>query len=160
VTPPPCTSGIPLRAPVLVVGTDPLAVTLKTEISMPGADPAASGLRVLVDSAAGPSTLDVTLPAGALWSVNAAGTQWKYVDPFGPLGGVRKVVVQDRSRKEPGLVKVTVKTKGGSAPLPSPADVRTTLVFGASEACAGLAWGAPSDPAPRCEPKGSRVRCR
>jgi hypothetical protein len=142
------------------VRTDPLAVTLRTEVGMPGADPAASGLRVLVDSAVGAPTLDVTLPAGAAWTVNAAGTQWKYVDPLGTNGGVRKLVVQDRSRKEPGLVKVTMKTKGGVAPLPNPGDLRTTLVFGASEACASIEWGGPGDPGPSCEQKGARVRCR
>jgi hypothetical protein len=159
VTPPPCASGIPLRAPVMVLRTDPLAVTLKTEVGMPGADPAASGLRVLVDSAVGDPTFDVTLPAGA-FGVNDAGTQWKYVDPLGTIGGVRKLVVQDRSRKEPGLVKVTMKTKGGVAPLPDPADVRTTLVFGASDACASIEWGGPGEAGPHCERKGARVRCR
>lgn len=159
VTPAPCTSGIALSKPVLVVGTDPLNVSLRGEAVIPDVDPSVSGLRIVVDSAVGAPTLDVTLPAGSVWVANGTGTRWAYTDPQGAIGGVRKVVVQDRSRRTPGLLKMTLKTKGGTAALPAPNDVRTTLLFGAGE-CAGLAWGGPSDARPRCEQKGSRLRCK
>jgi len=159
VTPAPCAGGAVLQKPSLVVGGDPLSVSLRAEAVVAGIDPAASGLRIVVDSAVAAPTFDVTLPAGPAWVPNGSGTQWKYTDPLGTIGGVRKVVVQDRSRRTPGLLKLTMKTKGGTATLPPASDVRTAASFGAG-ACAGIAWGGPGDPRPSCAPKGSRLRCR
>jgi hypothetical protein len=156
----PCASGVTIRAPVFKLRTGPLRVVARGEAVILDADPASSGLRLVVDSAVGAPTLDVTVPGGPAWRVNEGGTRWKYTDPAGAVGGVRKVVVRDRSRREPGLVRWTIRTTGGDAPLPDASDLRTTVSFGGSGACAGIVWGGPDDPRPRCKPKGTRLRCR
>jgi hypothetical protein len=156
----PCPGGAGIRAPVLKLRTDPLGIVARGEAVIPGADPAANGVRLVVDSALSATTFDVTVPGGPAWHVNEAGTRWKYIDPVGAVGGVRKIIVRDRSRREPGLLRWTMRTLGGDAPLPDPADLRTTIAFGAADACAAVAWGGPEEPRPRCKPKGTRLRCR
>jgi hypothetical protein len=144
----------------LKLRTGTLRVVTRGEAVIPDVDPTSSGLRLVVDSAVGAPTLDVTVPGGPAWRVNERGTRWKYTDPAGAIGGVRKIVVRDRSHREPGLVRWTIRTFGGDAPLPDPADLRTTVSFGTSDACAAVVWGGPDDPRPRCTPKNTRLRCR
>jgi hypothetical protein len=123
-----------------------------------GIDPAANGIRVVVDAVAGSGGLDVTLPGGPRWTQR--GTRWTYRDPAGSVGGVTKAVVRDRRGQVPGLLRVVVRGRGGSLLLPDPSDVRTTLVLGASDECAALVWNGPGGASPRCQGDARRLVCR
>ena len=86
----------------------------------PPLDPFTRGIRLIVAGAGG-TRLDVTIPGGAYadpprrgWTIAANGSS-RYVDRSGaPLSGITGVVVQDKSARVPGLVRITVKGKGGS----------------------------------------------
>jgi hypothetical protein len=121
-------------------------------------DPPAHGIRVTVDASAGPGGFDVTLPPGAAWT--ASKRRWLYRDPLGTVGGVTKAVVQDRRLRQPGLVRVVVKGRGGTLVLPDPTDVRTTIVVGAPGECASVAWNGPTGASPRCRGDASKVACK
>jgi len=164
-TPPACTSGIEIRDPALRLRASPLALTVKGKAVLPGVNPIApiapiaSGMRVVIDGAQSPAVFDVTIPGGGAWSVNATGTRWRYVDPSGAVGGVRRVVVRDRSSREPGLVQWMLKAEGGAVAMPDPADVRAAVLF-PPDACAAVTWAPPGAPRPRCDLRGVRLRCR
>lgn len=164
VNPSPCTSGIVLRKPKqsLRASTGTLSVKAEAVIPKPwsAVNPPANGLRVLIDGVGGAGGVDVVLPGGAAWTVNGAGNKWTYRDPAGAVAGVTKVVVQDRSNKEDGLLKLTLKGKGGSLVLPAPADVRTTVVLGAASECAQIVWNGPGQARPRCDGDASRLTCK
>jgi hypothetical protein len=160
VTPLACTSGVAIRNPALRLRGNPMALTLRGKAVLPGIDPAASGVRVVVDAAQGPGVFDATVPGGPAWSVNAQGTRWRYVDPTGAAGGVTRVVVRDRSRIEPGLVRWLVRAGGGAVALPDPADVRAAVLFDPPDGCAAFVFAPPGAPRPRCDVRGARLRCR
>lgn len=50
-------------------------------------DCAGEGVRVVIDGTSGPGGLDVTVPGGAGWKTNAAGTRWRYSDGGEGKGG-------------------------------------------------------------------------
>ncbi|HEV7731312.1 MAG TPA: right-handed parallel beta-helix repeat-containing protein [Candidatus Binatia bacterium] len=162
--PSPCTSGIDLRKPKQTLRASTGQLSLKAEAVIPqpwsAVNPPVNGLRVLIDSVSAPGSVDVTLPGGAAWSTNGAGNRWMYRDPAGSIAGVTKVVVQNRSNKEPGLLKLTMKGKGGSFVLPDASSVRTTVVFGAALECAQHLWNGPAAPRPRCDGDASRLTCK
>jgi len=87
----------------------------------PTLDPLTNGVQIFIQDTAG-SVLDVTIPGGAFsnppnkgWKVNLLGTKWTYLDKTQSLiGGINKVVIQNRSAATPGLVSFTVKGKNGS----------------------------------------------
>jgi hypothetical protein len=70
--------------------------------------------------------------------------------PDGAVGGIIKVVVQDRRTRAAGLLRVVVKGRPRRTALPDVSAARTTLVVGASDECASVAWGGPSAASPRC----------
>jgi hypothetical protein len=161
--PPACPSGIAITKASQRLIAAPFALRLKGEAVIPkpwtAVDPAANGVRVVIDAASGPSGLDVTLPGGARWRVNDARTRWTFADPAGSVSRITKAVVQDRSSREDGLLRVTVKGKGGSVSLPDVSAVRTTLVLGAPLECASLLWNPPGGARPRCDGDSTRQRC-
>jgi hypothetical protein len=162
--PPLCTSGIPIERPSLKLRASPFSLALKGEAVIPkpwtAVDPAAHGLHVRVDGVVGAGSIDAVLPAGAGWSVNRTGTRWTWRDTAGTHAGVTKVTLSDMSRVRDGLLRFNVRGKGGAAVLPSPAEVRTGVVFGAPDECAVLVWGGPDDPRPQCEGDAGALRCR
>jgi hypothetical protein len=169
VNPPVCASGITMQRPSLKITASPFALALKGEAVIPKpwqtVDPLTGGLRVVVDATSGPGGLDVTLPGGALtdgvgWKVNPRGTQWTYRDPAGNHGGITRAVVKDRSRVVDGLLRWTVRGKGGSLVLPDPGAVRSAIVLGAPLECAALVWNPPGGVRPRCTGDAARLRCR
>jgi cysteine-rich repeat protein len=97
----------------------------------PALDPAASGARVRVESAAARVLLDVVLPGGARqgrgrgWTRAHTGRRWTWVDPGGTVpGGVRRLRITDRGRTRPGHVAVemvarrsTLSVVAGDEPL-------------------------------------------
>lgn len=164
VNPPRCASGIALGKASLTMRVAPAKIRLQGEAVIPkpwsGVDPAANGLRVVVDAPSGAGGIDVTVPGGAGWKVNRAGTQWTYRDKTGAVGGVTKVVVKDRSKTASGLVRVTVQGKPAGLVLPSATATRATVVVGAAHECASLVWNPPTGPKPRCTGNAAKLACR
>jgi hypothetical protein len=162
VNPSPCTSGIVLAKPRQTLRASPARVSLRADAVIPEpwqqVDPPANGIRVTVDASAGPGGFDVTLPPGPAWT--ASKRRWLYRDPLGTVGGVTKAVVQDRRLRQPGLVRVVVKGRGGTLVLPDPSDVRTTIVVGGPGECASVAWNGPTGASPRCRGDASKIACK
>ena len=158
-----CASGIAIDKASIRLTASPFSVGLNGEAVIPkpwtAVDPATHGLRLVVDAASAAGGLDVTLPGDARWSTNDARTRWTYTDRAGGLSGITKAVVQDRSSRQDGLVRFTVKGKGGSIALPPATDVRTAVVLGAPLECASLLWNPPGGERPRCDGDASRLRC-
>jgi parallel beta-helix repeat protein len=163
-TPPACASGIALRRAALRLRADPGLVRFKGEAVIPkpwaAIDPALHGVRVVVDGADGPGGLDVAVPGGSGWSVNAARTRWRFTDPTGAHGGITRIVVRDRSRREDGLLRFVVKGRGGTLVLPAPSAVRASFLAGTAGECAALVFGPPGSPRPRCDGDAARLACR
>jgi hypothetical protein len=159
-----CPAGASARRVRLKLAATPFSVVLKGEAVIPepwqGVDPAAHGVRFVVDATSGAGGFDVALPGGARWRVNAAGTRWDYGDPTGSQGGITKATVLDRSRTEPGLLRWTVRGKGGTIVLPDVTAVRTAAVLGTPAECAAVRWNGPGQPAPRCDGDAARFSCR
>lgn len=159
-----CASGYTLARPKLVLSASPMKLTLKAEATIPlpwtGVNPPVNGVRLVVDSTSGPGGLDVTLPGGPRWKSNGAGTTWTYTDRAGTTGGITKVVLQNRSAKTPGLLRVTAKGKGGTITLPAAASTRATIVAGSTSECASYVWNGPAAPRPRCNATATRLTCK
>jgi hypothetical protein len=159
-----CASGNGLERPKLVLTASPMKLTLKAEATIPqpwtGVDPPVNGVRLVVDATTGPGGVDVTLPGGARWKSNAAGTTWTYTDRDGSVGGITKVVLQNRSKKKPGLLRITAKGKGGSVALPDAASTRATIVAGGPSESASYVWNGPTSARPRCNATATRLTCK
>ena len=69
----------------------------------PPIDLVANGLRLVLTTNAGAVLADLTAPAGSKWSVNGAGTTWKYRDPSASSGIVNAKV---RAIKPAGTLRV------------------------------------------------------
>jgi hypothetical protein len=83
-----------------------------------------------------------------------------YRDATAAVGGITKAVVQDRSAKEPGLLKAAMKGIGGTFTLPDPAAARSALRLGTASECALQVWNPPTGDRPRCDGDASRLTCR
>jgi hypothetical protein len=165
VAPPACASGITIERPVLRMRASPGLVRFNGEAVIPkpwaGIDPAVNGVRVVIDSPAGGGGVDVTVPGGAGWSVNAAHTRWRFTDASGMHGGVNRIVVRDRSAVAPGRLRVVLKARGGTVLLPPPSAVRGTVIAGtAAGECATVTFAAPGGVGPRCQGDAGRIGCR
>lgn len=159
-----CSSGIAATKPVLVLRADPGAVTFTGEAVIPkpwaGIDPPANGVRIVIDDASGTAALDVTIPGGAAWSVNTAGTRWVYRDPSGAVAGIRRVMVSDRSSTTSGLVAWRVTGRTGALALPDVGGVRSAILLGDASECALTQWNDPNGDRPRCIGGSARVKCK
>jgi len=159
-----CTSGIGATKPVLVLRSDPAAVTFAGQAVIPkpwtGIDPPANGVRVVIDDASGATALDVTIPGGAAWTTNTAGTRWVYRDPAGLVAGIRRVMVTDKSVTTSGLVAWRVTGRAGPLALPDVASVRSAILLGDASECALTQFNGPGGSKPSCSGGTSRVKCR
>ncbi|HLK13123.1 MAG TPA: right-handed parallel beta-helix repeat-containing protein [Candidatus Binatia bacterium] len=161
---PVCASGIPLTKAALGMRAAPFALHLTGRALIPkpwqGIDPSVNGIRVAVRAAAGPGGIDVTLPGGTGWKVNAAHTRWTFTDRTGSRGGITGAVVRDLSAKQNGLLAVSVKGKAkASVALPAVQQVTTAIVLGLPGECAGIAWNPPGGPRPRCTGAPAKLDC-
>ena len=166
---PACTSGIGMQKAALRLRSSPFSLRLKGEAIIPkpwqAVDPVANGVRVVVDCVSSRAGVDAVIPGGAFtggagWKVNAAGTQWTYVDPAGSRAGITRVVVKNRSRAVNGLLRWVVTGKDGTAVLPDVNEVRTAVIVGAPLECAAIVWNPPAGPPPRCTGDAVRFSCR
>jgi hypothetical protein len=158
-----CDAGRATAKPVLAMRAAPFSLKLSGEAVIPkpwtGVDPLVNGIRVVVEDAAG-VRFDATVPGGAGWSRNAAGTRWIYKDLAGSAGGVTRVMLRDRSGTTDGLLAWRVVAKGTSSVLPGVASTRAAVVLGAAAECAAAAWNGPTGVRPRCAGDASRINCR
>src|SRR5438094_2331660 len=145
------------------------ALSFKADVTLPSPfdpalEPLTNGIRLIVAGARG-TIVDVTVPGGAYadpprrgWT--AGGTITRYVDRSGaPLAGITGVVVQDRSSRAPGLVRVTVKGKGGAYPVsfadfPLAVEVILDPPTAETGECGDVRYVGPP-PAPACAFNGS-----
>ena len=121
---------------------------------------ATDGARLVLENGAGARRVDVTLPAGPLWVVRPG--KWIYRDPAGSSGGIRKVVVRDRTRA--GVPDVQVKFTGQGTYAVAPEDLPLTLTLvlgddaaGHAGACGRYAFDGSSCRATR---SAGRITCR
>jgi len=160
--PPPCTSGIPIDAPRLVFRASSFLLRAQGEAVIPepwtAIDPAANGIRIVIDEHDGGSRYDVVLPGGSAWQTK--GERWTYRDPLGSAGGISRVVVDDRRDRAPGTIRWTIRGRGSARTLPSAFDVRWSMLLGGPAECAAIVWNPPGAPSPACAGKGTRVVCR
>jgi len=162
---PVCASGIGIAKPTLTVRASPFSFRFAGQAVVPkpwtGVAPATHGVRVVVDALAGPGGVDVTIPGGAGWNTSKDGRRWTFVDKTGAHAGITRIAVQDRSKKQDGLLhwRIVGKT-GASAALPAPDAARVTMVLGDPGECASLAWNGPGESRPRCTGDASRLVCR
>ena len=145
------------------------ALSFKADVTLPSPfdpalEPLTNGIRLIVAGTRG-TIVDVTVPGGAYadpprrgWT--AGGTITRYVDRSGaPLAGITGVVVQDRSSRAPGLVRVTVKGKGGAYPVsfadfPLAVEVILDPPTAETGECGDVRYVGPP-PAPACAFNGS-----
>lgn len=163
-----CVGGPPAVKPRLQVSTDKLRVSGRAQISGSALDPVATGLRLLVTTAAGGTYLDVIVPRGSLlngtgWRTVKSG--WRFSAPAPVAGAVSAVTLKLR---EEGT-RVDFQLRGKRATLPAlPADLplRATVVFDPPQSATGLCTDAsfpgPTGVAPSCALKrgGAQVSCR
>ena len=141
-------------------GSDRLS--LRAEFAIPSAfgtlDPAATGMSLLVQDGAGSNKLALTIPPGAYW-IGGPG-RWRYRDPAGIVGGIRKLQIADDHR---GGVKVSITGSNGPYPLAF-ADLPLAVVVVLGDASAGQAGscGRRSFDAAACSSTrgGTRLVCR
>jgi hypothetical protein len=162
---PSCSSGIAISRPRLGLRGDELRLRVRGEAVIPKPwteiDPATNGIRIVVDALSGPGGIDVTLPGGSAWILNADGDRWLYRDPTGAVSGITRATVRDLSAKQDGLLFFSLQGKSDqSLPLPEVSRVRTSAILGAPDECAAVEWGGPSDLSPRCTLRGARLVCR
>lgn len=160
-----CNSGIALERAKMKVRSTPFALKLNVELVIPkpwiAVDPAAFGVRLLLDSTAGAGGVDATLPGGVAWKTNNTVTSWSYSDKTGAVEGITRVVIKDRSRVDDGRVRVVVKGKSDLAvQLPDVAAVRTSLVLGNSDECGAVNWNPPGQSSPACAGDSEQINCR
>ncbi|MCC6765604.1 MAG: hypothetical protein IT293_13165 [Deltaproteobacteria bacterium] len=154
----PCASGIVAARARLkaTYATGALAASGTAVLPKPwsGVDPAANGVRVTI-----PGVLDVTIPGGVGWTVNKKRTRWRFDDPSGAHGGVRRIDVADRSTaRAPGRVTFAVRMVSAPAlPLVGPLDLAIRL--GAAAECASAHWNGPAAPKPRCRGGAVTMTC-
>ncbi len=121
---------------------------------------ATGGARLVLENAGGARRLDLTLPAGPLWVVRPG--KWIYRDPAGSSGGIRKVVVRDRTRGGVPDVQVKFTGQGSYALAPEDLPLVMTLVLGDDAAGQAGACGryAFDGGACRATRSASRITCR
>lgn len=131
-------------------------------------DPAADGVRFVVEDAGGNELFSRTVPGGSGWTVNAAGNRWKYRDSTAAaVPGVRKIVIREKTPRSPGEFVVRIWGRDGSFSVPPgslPLHVR--VAFGGTECgvapCGARAFGSALGARPMCEERkgGDQVVCR
>jgi hypothetical protein len=160
-TPPPsgdvCTSGIVSEKTRLRAKTATGAITISGTAAIPqpwiGVAPPLNGIRLVIDG-----VLDVDVPGGAGWTSNRKGTRWRFSDPTGAHGGVRRIDLADRSAHGSGRLAFTIRVVGAPAmPLLGPLDL--AIRFGAPGECATAHWNGPAAAKPRCQGGALRLTC-
>ena len=159
----PCFAGIAIAKPILALKGGKLAV--KGAVSMPDApalDPAATGLRLVVEDGAGRLVVDAAAPAGAFDRATKRG--WKKLKYKGAKGDVVTSARLTQSPKKAPLIGFQV---GAALAAVDPAaleqPLRATFVFDASTEgarCGEVRFTGPPGLSPLCKTRNGRVVCR
>jgi hypothetical protein len=119
-----------------------------------------AGLVLMIESVDGTAKLDLTLPPGAHWGAKRG--RWLYRDSAGSVGGIRQLMVRDRTRG--GLPEVEFKLAGRGDYSMAAADMplAVTVVLGDAAAgqlgaCGRYAFGGGSCGSAR---GGTKLACR
>lgn len=130
-------------------------------------DPVADGFTFSVHDQNGTVIFSRTIPGGLStgvgvpgWKVNGAATKWTYKDASGSVGGITRIIVQNRSASSPGLHKVKVLGKENNflvSPAQSPVQIR--MDFGPT-LCATRAFNGPIGSPPLCQMSLVRLKCQ
>jgi hypothetical protein len=112
------------------------------------------GVRIVVDG-----VLDVAVPGGAGWTVNNAGTRWRYRSATGASGGIRRIDIADRSATADGKVLFTVRFESPPA-LPQLGAHDLSIGFGTAAECVSAHFAAPPASSPSCAAVSQSVICR
>lgn len=82
-------------------------------------DPLTNGILVILFSADGEIIVETVVPGVEGWSQNGKATQYTFRDKMRPAAnnGIRKVVIKDRSNKEPNRVSVKVVSTDATVPV-------------------------------------------
>lgn len=117
-----------------------------------------AGARLLLEAADGERRVDLALPPGAAWVVRPG--KWFYRDPAGAAGGVRRVIVRDRTRGGVPDVQVKITGRGAYALAAEDLPVAVTLVLGDAAAGQAGACGRFAFDGGSCRVTKSRITCR
>jgi hypothetical protein len=138
--------------------------TLGAGASYDELNPLAEGARVAVLAFDNAEVVNVELPTGQFpgrkgsrgWKLTRRGV-WKYIDKTTErVGGIVKVVVKDKSGREPRLVRVVVKGKRSNYPIaPVDSPVNASVVLGDDAAATQGLCGETAFAAPDCRFNGS-----
>lgn len=112
------------------------------------------GVRIVVDG-----VLDVAVPGGPGWTVNGAGTRWRYRNGSGVHGGVRRIDIADRSQALDGKVLFTVRFESPPA-LPEIGAHDLSIGLGGAAECVQAHFAAPPAESPSCTAVEQNVICR
>lgn len=116
--------------------------------------PNVNGVHVVIDG-----VLDVAVPGGAGWTVNGAGTRWRYHNPTGVYGGVRRMDIADRSQALEGKVLFTIRFENPPA-LPQIGAHDLTIGLGDAGECIVQHFAAPPAESPSCTAVDPNMICR
>ena len=151
-----CSSGIVIDRAHLRVGSGASMRLVGRALIPPpwvGVAPPADGVRLVIDG-----VLDLTVPGGAGWTTSVSGKRWRFDDPQGVLGGIRRIQIVDQSSQVPGRLTFDVRFIGAPV-LPVAGPIDLTMRFGSADECAVAHWGGSNAARPRCQASAQRLSC-
>jgi cysteine-rich repeat protein len=135
---------------------------LKGDFAVAGAlapNPASDGLHLVFEDEAQRVTYEVMVPGGPAWTER--GGRFRYKDPTGALGGIRKAVLRMKGRGDRTDVKVAVAGKGAGYPTsPAGRPSRITVVAGDDTAALAGECGQWVLSTSSCRGRDGRLTCR
>jgi hypothetical protein len=153
-------------------GDDRLAISGEAIVpTLPAIDPAARGVRVLLNAAGGGTLLDTTIPSGAYdsatgagWKTTGGGRSWSYRGSGMATAGIQRVTI--KTRNVAGMLRFKVKGKGAYAVVQTDLPVTATIVIDVPAAqrgqCAVAAFPLAPPARPSCvlTAQGATLRCK
>jgi hypothetical protein len=124
---------------------------------VPPLDPAANGMRVLVQDSLGATVLDQTIAGGSGWTATAGHTSWRFTAPAG-TSGISKVRVRG-SKSVPGRLKLRIQGRKLTLPALANLPLAATVVFDLPFATTGQC-GETAVAACTADGSGRSMRCR
>jgi len=118
-----------------------------------GVAPPVNGIRIVVDG-----VLDLTIPGGAGWTTSASGRRWRFDDPSGALGGLRRVDIADQSSQVPGRLAFELRFAGAPL-LPAAGPIDLAVRLGDADECGVAHWNPRNGARPRCQGSAQRLTC-
>ncbi len=104
--------------------------------------PVAEGVRLILTNAAGQRLTDDAVPGVPFpgvrgsrgWRPSNAGRGWRYRDRTSvPIAGITKIILKDRSRKDPGNLQIIVNARDGNFPVvTSDMPIKASITLGDS----------------------------